>query len=256
MGWVVLSGLVVLAGGCLARGSIGAPPPGLAADRVAASRQMILVVTPGWEAVDGQLSRYERSAGGDGRWRRKGGSIPVVVGKSGLAWAGEFAPVLGRPGDPVKLEGDGRSPAGVFTLGPAFGYDPLAAMGVLSIDYRQATETLECVDDCRSSHYNQLVDRAGQVGRDWAGSEMMRRQDDYYRLGVVVNHNFPNPVACRGSCIFMHLWEGPGRGTVGCTAMPSEAMEEIVRWLDRAKSPILAQFTAADREKFLWIPAN
>jgi len=92
-----------------------------------------------------------------------GGSISIVVGRNGLGWgigliATDDAQV--RSGsDPVKREGDGKSPAGVFALGTAFGYasDPLQG---LKVPYLNLTPSIECVDDPGSKHYNRIVDRS------------------------------------------------------------------------------------------------
>ena len=73
----------------------------------AAARQLVLVVTPGWDTTSGTLRRYVRSST-NAPWRRVGATIPVVVGTNGLAWGADS---LGRPSDPHKREGDGRSPA-------------------------------------------------------------------------------------------------------------------------------------------------
>lgn len=253
--WILIAGLVIIGccGDALREASSGSVP-GLAEQGVASAQQLILVVTADWNAVDGQLSRFEREEGDGGKWRRVGREVPVVVGKNGLAWAAEYKQAHGHQSDPIKREGDGRSPAGIFTLGPAFGYDPVADVGELAIDYLQVTKAIECVDDCQSSFYNQLIDGSRKPDRDWKSSEIMRRDDDYYRLGVVVNYNFPNPVACRGSCIFLHLWEGPGIGTVGCTAAASEPLQEIVRWLDKSMKPVLVQLTELNRHELKWLP--
>ncbi|MFM8394098.1 MAG: L,D-transpeptidase [Acidobacteriota bacterium] len=177
-----------------------------------------------------------------------------MVGKNGLAWAAELAGPMGKRTDPVKREGDGRSPAGAFTLGTAFGYAPEQVMGRLAIDYLQVTKHHECVDDCQSRSYNQLVDGSRHPDRDWRSSEIMRRDDDFYRLGVVINYNLPKPIPCQGSCIFLHIWEGAGRGTVGCTAMAPEKMLEIVKWLDRARKPVIVQLTSERKNALRWLP--
>lgn len=66
-----------------------------------------------------------------------------------------------------------------------------------------------------------------------------------YRLGVVVDYNARRPAAGRGSCIFLHVWNGPRSFTAGCTAMAEPALAEIVRWLDPRRSPALVQLTDA-----------
>jgi len=88
-------------------------------------------------------------------------------------------------------------------------------------------------------------------GRTWTSSEMMRRDlnnhDDLYKLGLLVSYNAPaRPGA--GSCIFLHIWRGPERPTVGCTAMPEEGMMTLLAWLDPAAKPLLLQGTRDELE--------
>jgi D-alanyl-D-alanine dipeptidase len=71
------------------------------------------------------------------------------------------------------------------------------------------------------------------------------RSIDLYRLGVVVDYNVRPAAAGRGSCVFLHVWRGPGSSTAGCTAMPEPALAELVRWLDPARHPALVQLTGA-----------
>ena len=81
----------------------------------------------------------------------------------------------------------------------------------------------------------------------------MLRPDNLYQWGVVVEHNWqPSPGA--GSCIFLHVWRGPGQGTTGCTAIPKDKIERIVRWLDRRRKPLLVQLPAQTytRMKYQW----
>jgi len=146
----------------------------------------------------------------------------------------------GNDGDPGKREGDGRSPAGVFSLSGAFGYAPGGECPWIKLPYREATSTLKCIDDIRSRHYNRLVN-AGEEPKDWSSCEEMRRPDDQYRLGIVVEHNAAPAIPDRGSCIFIHIWKGPEVGTAGCTAMAPEDMETLLRWLDPAAVPVLIQ---------------
>src|SRR5206468_4829093 len=83
------------------------------------STQMVLVVTPAWDSTSGSLRRFERETP-RGAWRQVGGTVPIVVGRTGVAWDDRQVPAA--PGEPVKREGDGRSPAGAFALDTAFGF--------------------------------------------------------------------------------------------------------------------------------------
>lgn len=198
------------------------------------SEQLIVVTTAGWDATRGTLQRYER----DGSvWRTAGAPADVIVGRSGLAWGAGEHKTSGA--GPVKREGDGRAPAGIFTLGTAFGFDERGDTRLPWMPLRGATE---CVDDVSSAHYNELVNRDAVARVDWNSSEKMR-SIDVYRLGVVVEHNTP-PSRGAGSCIFLHL--DSGNATAGCTAMNEAALSELLRWIDPARRPRLVQLPAGE----------
>jgi L,D-peptidoglycan transpeptidase YkuD (ErfK/YbiS/YcfS/YnhG family) len=220
-------------------------------EAMAESRQLILVTTSGWNAVDGEMRLYERDTTTD-QWKAAGEKILVVVGRNGMAQG------MGLHGGaisegPVKREGDGRSPAGVFSLSSSFGYAPPEQAGDVKLPYVQAVATLECVDDPQSAHYNRIIDRAAVETPDWKSSEPMRRDDAQYRWGVVVDNNAEREPGC-GSCVFLHIWEIAGKGTAGCTAMNSSSMEGVLRWLDAKKRPVLVQLPLAgfDRLRKAW----
>jgi D-alanyl-D-alanine dipeptidase len=224
---------------------------------LAAARQLVLVTTPDWNTVGGTLEVFERPDAGAWTAARAAARapVPIVVGKSGLAWDPALAaPVTG----PVKQEGDGRSPAGVFALGAAFGFARPADARWLKLPYLEVTPTLECVDDAGSADYNRLVDRA-TVTPDWTSSEKMREVSPEYHWGVVVEYNTRPAVPRRGSCIFLHIGGVGGRGTAGCTAMGEPALKAVMQWLDPAKAPVLVQLTAAgyDALRTAWgLPAR
>lgn len=205
-------------------------------ETIADAHQGVVVTTSGWNALDGTLQRFEKQ---DGQWQPVGDGVPVVVGKSGLAWDG-ILELPSKTSDPVKKEGDGRSPAGVFKLSQLFGFDPSSPEAKLP--FLPLSEYTECVDDPGSNAYNQIVNTRQTPNRDWDSSEKMRTIEGY-KLGIVVGYNAEN-VPGAGSCIFMHIWNGPGQGTAGCTAMEGAKLAELADWLDTTKSPVLIQFPA------------
>ena len=163
--------------------------------------------------------------------------FPASLGTAGMAWGRGLHPedVAGTR----KKEGDGKSPAGIFELRLATGYSKTAFPGT-RLPYREATETLRCVDDVKSRSYNTLVDEAAVV-KDWSSAEDMRRKDALYRLLVWVGHNDAPVEPGRGSCIFLHLRTSASATTAGCTAFDDAPMERLVRWLDPAARPVLVQ---------------
>ncbi len=204
------------------------------------SDQLIVVTSKGWDDIQGTAQRYERH----GQTLQKfEAPFAVVLGKNGMGWGKGLLDIGQREG-PVKQEGDGKAPAGMFKLGTAFGYAPAAET---RLPYLSLTPTIECVDDSRSTRYNELVDGA-VVDKDWSSSERMRRSDELYRQGIVIQHNTPASPAA-GSCIFFHIWRGPSTPTRGCTAMEPADIARLFDWLDPSKSPVLVQLPQAQYER-------
>ena len=196
------------------------------------SGQLLVVTTADWSDLHGRAQRYERRGH---EFHKVGPSFAVVVGHTGLGW-GRGLDSGAAANDPIKQEGDGKSPAGVFELGTAFGYETTA---ITRLPYLPLTPAIECVDDARSARYNELTDGAS-VQKDWNSSEQMRRSDELYHYGVFVKHNTP-PLPNRGSCIFLHIWESKDVGTVGCTAMDRSNILMLLAWLDPRRNPLLVE---------------
>jgi D-alanyl-D-alanine dipeptidase len=222
------------------------PSPVSAQRPLADATQLVVVTTPGWNSTTGELRRFVRD-GFRSRWRRAGGVVPIVVGRTGLAWGVGFDG-LADPGLPTagprKREGDGRSPAGVFPLDRAFGFPPAGSMRWVRLPYLPLTPSSECVDDTSSVHYNAVVDREAVPRVDWRSAERMR-QIEGYRLGVIVGYNAAPPVRARGSCIFFHVWAGPRSPTTGCTALDEAELRRLVAWLDPRARPVVVQVPVA-----------
>jgi hypothetical protein len=214
----------------------GAGPAAGAPTIPAETRQLMLVLTEGWDAPSGTLSRWEREPGKP--WRQIGEPIVVVVGSAGLGW-GRGLHAAGGDG-PVKREGDRRGPAGVFRLGEAFGYAARADEGV-HWPYRPLVESSMCVDDPGSPDYNKLVEAPADGPRPWKSAERMRFAGRAYRRGVVVEHNTRPPQPGAGSCMFLHVWPRPHRPTSGCTAMDAAELSALLRWLRPDAHPVLVQ---------------
>jgi L,D-peptidoglycan transpeptidase YkuD (ErfK/YbiS/YcfS/YnhG family) len=211
-----------------------------AASALRHSTQLIVVTTSNWDAVSGRLQRYQRSAPAQ-PWHTISDPITIVVGKAGMGWGIGIDPLTAArtPGDPIKREGDHKSPAGIFRFGTSFGYAPHAPNG-WKMPYLALTPAIDCVDDSHSRFYNRLMDFS-TIEPDWNSAESMRDAGQSYVWGIVIDHNTDHPIPEGGSCVFMHIWAGPGVGTVGCTAMPQQQLESILAWLNPDAHPLLIQ---------------
>ncbi|MFO1183175.1 MAG: L,D-transpeptidase family protein [Bauldia sp.] len=217
--------------------------PALAADAcpepLASATRLALVTTPAMAAVSAEMERFERVSPA-APWRRIGERWPVAVGLTGVGWGWSFAQYA-RPGEPLKKEGDKRTPAGFFRLGRPFGFDPAALRNYLRLEKDQAF----CVDDLRSPAYNTIVPRAA-AGPGTSGETMWTVS--LYRRGIAVD--FPtNRAAAGGSCIFVHIWRSWENGTVGCVALAEPNVAELQAWASAAET-VLGVIPAAARARF------
>ncbi len=196
--------------------------------------QMVIVTTADWQSPAGRLQTFERQ---DGLWRSTGQDFPVSIGKNGAGWG------LGlhesQDGGPVKVEGDGKAPAGIFRIGLAFGQPASVAT---SLTYQAMDADDWCIDVNDSPLYNRIVSTR-DIGADAikGSTEPMRRDihngDHVYKKGFVIAHN-PENRPKGGSCIFAHLWRSTGAATAGCTAMTEPDMDRLLLWLNHNRNPV------------------
>ncbi|MGE0280524.1 MAG: hypothetical protein AB7P20_07915 [Rhizobiaceae bacterium] len=180
---------------------------------LASARRLVLVTTDGLSTAKATMRLYQRAAPG-APWQPVREAEPVLVGRNGLAWALPYRRFAAR-GEPIKIEGDKRAPAGVFRLGASIGHAPSNKPG-----YLQLTPGTVCVDAPSSPAYNTITSR-DRVGWKVPGENMWRIP--HYRHGLLVD--FPTSRARRGgSCIFVHLKLPRVTGTAGCVAVDEPAL--------------------------------
>ena len=156
------------------------------------------------------LCAYERARDS---WIRKLGPFDAVIGKNGIT--------------DDKAEGDGKTPTGIYPLNTLFGNREHRTDRMPFITLH---EHLEAVDDPASKHYNRIVDRR-IFEIDWSSSEKMKEYGFLYEIGAVIGYNTEDPTPGKGSCIFMHVWRSPVKGTAGCIALSHYDMKAIANWL-------------------------
>jgi len=168
---------------------------------LAGANRLLLVVPAGMSSTTAYAQRFSRVLP-LAPWRPEGGPFTALLGYRGVAWAHSFRGFAAK-GEPVKVDGDRRVPAGVFGVGRSFGHAPSHRSG-----YLQLTKGTVCVDDPRSPAYNTITTRS-KVGWRVHGENMWRIRQ--YGQGLTVD----------GSCIFIHLWLKGATGTRGCVALPA-----------------------------------
>jgi len=195
------------------------------------SKQLLVVQADGFDTSQASLQAYEKN---DGRWNKVFKPIKVNLGKNGLGWGEGELDFEHKETEPLKFEGDGKAPAGLFSLDGFFGYEKRE----FDFPYLQLNTQDICVDDSNSTQYNQLVRTKETQG--YKSYEVMQRKDNLYELGILVGHN-KKRLKKRGSCIFVHIERSENSPTSGCTSMKKEELLKLMKWLDHTKKPLLLQ---------------
>ena len=207
------------------------------------SSQLLVVTTENWSTKEGLLQRYEKQ---NNHWNKVGDEVSVVIGRNGLGW-GLGLHTVPKDAPYIKKEGDGKAPAGLFSLNTAFGYSALDFN--MNFPYSTYKTTDHCVDDSTSIWYNKIIDST-KTKKDYTSFEHMKLKNNLYKYGIVVNHN-PSQKAEAGSCIFIHIKNQNGKGTAGCTAMNENKISAILQWLKGEGKPLLLQLPKEEMVKVI-----
>lgn len=194
---------------------------------LARATRLLVVTTTSMAATRARAQLYERDAP-TASWRVHGTATRAVVGRAGLGWALDQATASGS-GEPTKHEGDGRTPAGVFRAGIAFGTE----RGRIA-SYLQLTPSTVCVDDVASPRYNEIVP-VGHIDPHMSHERMGATV--LYRQGLVIEHQ-TDRARRGGSCIFLHVWRGSGRPTAGCVAADEAVVRTVQSFFDGHPSAV------------------
>src|SRR5262245_23638077 len=87
---------------------------------LATARRLVLVTMPTMASPAATMRGFER-ANVKASWQLTSPAEPAVLGRRGAGWGAGFRD-LAREGEPIKREGDLRTPAGIYALGPSFGF--------------------------------------------------------------------------------------------------------------------------------------
>ena len=224
--------------------------PGYAAGIPDDCTQLIVGIAPGWNSMRGHLQLFERASGGN--WSPVAPAVPVLFGKSGVAWGSGLA---GQNENGLrKTERDGRAPAGIFRIGKIYTYDAQLPPGS-DYPFHQVTTADAWSDDVSSLDYNRFVTIPDPANPPpWFAKQKMRHNDFAYRWLVEIRHNSDPPVPGAGSAIFFHLRRGVDRPTAGCTTMAESDLVKLITWLRASRHPcyVLLPFSEYDTKWQHW----
>ena len=202
--------------------------------RTANSSQIVLVTNEYLGSKDATVQTFEKV---NGQWVVKLANVPATVGVHGIA------PYK------AKKEGDGKTPTGIFYLGPVYSY-PDAKVST-KMEYWVASKNDYWIDDGNSSQYNRWVTSDLDPATNKVSRELMLRDDGKYKYGIAVQYNM-DQVKGKGSVITVHILIG-GKATAGCVAIPEAKLLDIIGWLDASKKPLII---AGTEEELLSNPVS
>jgi L,D-peptidoglycan transpeptidase YkuD (ErfK/YbiS/YcfS/YnhG family) len=187
------------------------------------------------QLVTVEAARFKTTSASVRVWARKHGCWVAVAGpwNARVGWNG----LAER-----RREGDGTTPAGVFSLGPVM-YGNAPDPGV-----RYRYRRLRCGDwwneDPASPTYNTFQHvPCGTRPPFRTTTPGLWQERRAYRHFAVIEYNMRPVVPGRGSGIFLHAQTG--RSTNGCVSLPVERLTAILRWLDPSERPRIAIGTRA-----------
>ncbi len=225
---------------------ISALLPARAFELPAASTQCLVGIAETWDSSSATLRFYQKT---NGRWVPDGAAWQSRLGKSGLSWGSGIHPP--PTAAVIKKESDMRSPAGVFTIGGAWGYEP-AIRKHPKLFYRQVTTRDLWIEDPASPQYNRNVILDHDPTTPWEKKQQMKQNDAAHALKLFIAHNAPpKAVPNAGSSIFFHIWRGGGsRATAGCTTMDEAKLRSLISRIDPTRRPLYVLLPKAEYEKY------
>lgn len=172
-------------------------------------QQLILVVNDHDSSNKATVFVLEKR---NSKWKIKFKNIPASIGRNGFALPEK------------KIEGDGKSPTGIFMLGQLFSYENKINS---SLPFIQTSQEDKWIDDTNHINYNQYI-----KGNTTAKSfEHLFLNNIYYKYCTVIEYNTHPVIKGKGSAIFFHVADEKFSPTAGCVAINETTMEEILLWM-------------------------
>ena len=147
-----------------------------------------------------------------GNWKIAINPVRASIGRNGFASANE------------KLEGDGKTPTGLYDLGQLYSYEG----GVKTkIPFQQVDSLDKWIDDSSSEDYNKYVRGATNA----TSFEYLKLKSIDYKYCMVIEYNTHPVVKGKGSAIFFHVANENYAPTAGCIAIAEKDMVQFLHWL-------------------------
>ena len=134
---------------------------------------------------------------------------------------------LGRNGiKKKKLEGDGCTPEGTYSLGPLYYRSDRIKKLKTNFNAIPIEKNMFWSDHPQSEYYNKLI-----RFKD-SSYENLYKENHTYDIILIINYNIAPTIKEKGSAIFLHLAKKDFSATSGCIALRKKCLFEILEKLD------------------------
>ena len=125
-----------------------------------------------------------------------------------------------------KIEGDGYTPAGTYSLGPLYYRSDRIKKLKTFFNTISIEKNMFWSDDPQSKHYNKLI-----KFKD-SSYENLFKMNHTYDIIIVIKYNIDPIINGKGSAIFIHLAKENFSPTSGCIALKKKCIVEILKKLN------------------------
>ena len=147
----------------------------------------------------------------------------------------EFRCCVGKNGfSNNKIEGDKKTPKGIFSLGPVFYRKDRIKNLVTKLKKREINKKMGWCDDVKNKNYNKLIKVNNKIGHE----KLFKKKINYDVL-IPIKYNTKKPKKNKGSAIFIHLTKNYKK-TLGCIALKKNDLLILLKLINkRTKIQIL-----------------
>lgn len=167
------------------------------------------------------LYTFEKNAN---KWHEVFPVFTVNLGMNGIALANE------------KIEGDLKTPSGLFSIPFVFGYKKDIET---KMEFIEVGKNHVWVCDTSSYNYNKLVVDEDGTYKSNSKNEKLHRPDPLNKYAIVIGYNMFPIEKGKGSAIFMHVERFTYHRTAGCISMPEKKIKDLIKWMNPEKNPYI-----------------
>jgi len=126
-----------------------------------------------------------------------------------------------------KVEGDKKTPKGIFSLGPLYFRKDRNINPTTKIKTIKINKKMGWCDDSNHPKYNCLV----KINKNFKHEKMFRK-DHRYDFVIPINYNTSKPKKNKGSAIFIHLTQDYKK-TFGCIALKKKDFLILLKLINK-----------------------